>query len=124
MTDDLQEQIVENPNMDDEIPDDFVAQVLRNAVQMLGMVPLERLRGYVAKMRGEISRADALGPIMDPSGYRAAISSGAYEDARFQLAVVEHMVSAVEVGAKRDEFVRGIQEAQELARQRKAAQDS
>ena len=79
--------------------------MLKNTIQQLGLIPVDKLEEYVTNCRDDISRADSLGPIMDPTGYRDALQSGAYEDARLQLKIVEKLLEAVKMGVQRDNFV-------------------
>lgn len=85
--------------------DDTLTMVLRSVIQTLSYIMTEDLENHCNKAERQIMRADSMGAILDPTGYRDALQSGQIEDARYQLRMAQHLLAARKVLDERERFV-------------------
>lgn len=83
----------------------FLTQYLAMIARTLAMVPTQQLSDYVDKCHIDLSYADAVGPILEPTGYRDALQSGQLDDARNQLEIVDALLTVRMMIDKREAFV-------------------
>jgi hypothetical protein len=76
------------------IPDWEYLPLLQQAARFLAMIPLEDFERYVVDGQKELSIADSMGPLLDPTGWRQAHNDGSFEEAKRQQGIVEHLLAA------------------------------
>lgn len=85
---------------------EFIAMMLRQAVQALTFISTEDLEAHVRESRDSLRRADSMGHILDPTGYRNALQSGELENARYQLQMAEYLLKVRQIIDEREAFVK------------------
>ncbi len=78
------------------LPNVVVVESLKMATKLLGVIPAEELRQHVQDCERELSRADSIGAILDPTGWIRGRQDGSSEDAKLQLDIVRHLLRARE----------------------------
>lgn len=66
---------------------------LLNIVRQIGIIPHDDLEAHVEYAREQISFADGIGPLLDPTGWIRAQSTGEFDMARAHLEMCEHILS-------------------------------
>lgn len=64
-----------------------VGSLLRNVTQMLGIIPTEDLEAHVKQCASQLASTDALGALLDPTGYAELLESGERDFLEWQLSV-------------------------------------
>lgn len=71
---------------------EFIEMMLRQAIQMLHMIEVADLEGYVSSISKNNSLYDVMGPILDPTEYRDTLHSGKRDRARTQLQITQKLL--------------------------------
>lgn len=71
---------------------EFIEMMLRQAIQMLHMIEVADLEGYVSSVSKNNSTYDAIGPILDPTEYRDTLHSGKRDRVRTQLQIAQKLL--------------------------------
>lgn len=92
--------------MSEETERDMLQMFLLNIVQQVGLLDIEQLKQHISQARLSLSRADSIGPILDPTGWRNASQDGAFDRARIQVEILEHLLAIRLLGEKHDGSIR------------------
>lgn len=71
----------------------MLADFLLNIVRQIAIVPTEELEAHIERSADSLSRAHAMGPILDPTAYRNTLYGGGFDAAENHLKMVKHLLS-------------------------------
>lgn len=82
-----------------------VIALLQNVARQLALLPTAEIQKHADESAGNLSLAESIGCMFDPTSYLAAQRNGEMDDARHQLEIVRHLLAARKAIDKREAHV-------------------
>ncbi len=77
----------------DEQEREAMQMMLRQIIQMIGLIPVDELDAHVQFARDQMERFDSIGAILDPTAWRTARATGADKVEAGRVAMIDHILS-------------------------------
>jgi len=80
-----------------------IQMVLRQAIAILGMIPLGKLQVYQDEYERSVRDHEAFAPVLDPGHYLIAQRDGTFEDAVYHNRIGRHLLNALIAAHERED---------------------